>query len=106
MADRLRFVRLSTVTCGNTFSDPCRKDRGFLFEEKAMQLHKSGIGKAAVAWLAALMLLITSAGAALADTSTSNGQAVDKALTWMHTQQQPDGSFAGFGAGSTVDAVL
>jgi prenyltransferase beta subunit len=28
------------------------------------------------------------------------------ALNWMKTQQQPDGSFAGFGAGSTVDAVL
>ncbi len=71
-----------------------------------MQLHKFGIGKAAVAWLAALMLLITSAGAALADTSTTNSQAASKAITWVHTQQQPDGSFAGFGAGSTVDAVL
>ena len=29
-----------------------------------------------------------------------------KALDWMRSQQQPDGSFPGFGAGSTVDAVL
>ncbi len=37
-----------------------------------------------------------------------NAQAheADKALEWMKSQQQADGSFAGFGAGSTVDAVL
>ncbi len=32
--------------------------------------------------------------------------AANKALAWMKTQQQPDGSFAGFGAGSTIDALL
>jgi hypothetical protein len=77
-----------------------------LFEEKAMHAHKSGIVRAAAAWLAAMALLVASAGAALADTSTAAAQAAEKAVTWMHSQQQPDGSFNGFGPGSTADAVL
>jgi len=71
-----------------------------------MHAYKLGIVRAAAAWLAAMTLLVTSAGAALADTSSTAGQAADRALTWMHSQQQPDGSFSGFGPGSTADAVL
>lgn len=52
------------------------------------------------------MLMVTSAGAAFAATPPENSAAAAKALTWMKTQQQPDGSFAGFGAGSTVDALF
>jgi prenyltransferase beta subunit len=36
----------------------------------------------------------------------SRAVASRKALAWMATQQQADGSFTGFGAGSTIDAVL
>jgi prenyltransferase beta subunit len=74
-------------------------------EKKMLTKHKPGIRNTAVAWLATLTLLLTSAGAVLA-ADTSNIQAASKAVTWMHSQQQPDGSFAGFGAGSTVDALL
>lgn len=66
-----------------------------------MYLRSSRIAKAGAILLAALYLLAT-AGAASAQ--GTNGTV--KALTWMKTQQQPDGSFAGFGAGSTVDALL
>src|SRR6478609_2598674 len=74
-------------------------------EKKMLTKHKPGIRNAAIAWLATLTLLLTSAGAALAADSP-NTEAATKALTWMHSQQQPDGSFAGFGAGSTADALL
>ncbi len=67
-----------------------------------MYSRSSRMAKAGAVWLAALCLLAT-AGAASAQSYTNNAM---KALTWMKTQQQPDGSFAGFGAGSTVDAVL
>lgn len=36
----------------------------------------------------------------------SKAVAVRKALAWIADQQQPDGSFAGFGVGATVDAIL
>jgi hypothetical protein len=67
---------------------------------------RSRIVRAAAAWLAAMTLIVTSAGAALADMSTTAGQAAERAVSWMHSQQQPDGSFGGFGPGSTTDAVL
>lgn len=54
--------------------------------------------------MSALCVLGTFAGSALAQ-SRYESQA-KSALTWMKSQQQPDGSFAGFGAGSTVDAAL
>jgi hypothetical protein len=38
--------------------------------------------------------------------ATPYTDAANKALGWVKTQQQPDGSFAGLGAGSTIDAVL
>lgn len=59
--------------------------------------------KLGAAWLATLAVLVSVTGAGATpefpDVATS-------ALTWMRTQQQPDGSFLGFGAGSTVDAAL
>ncbi len=60
--------------------------------------------KAALALFAALVALAWGAGQALAQ--ASHTAEVGKALAWTKTQQQPDGSFAGFGAGSTADAVL
>lgn len=36
----------------------------------------------------------------------SRAVALRRALAWIATQQQPDGSFAGFGTGATIDAVL
>src|SRR3954451_16089840 len=60
--------------------------------------------KLGAAGAAGFVLLGSIAGAAHAQ--TSNVDAAQKALTWIKTQQQADGSFAGFGAGSTVDAAL
>jgi hypothetical protein len=54
--------------------------------------------------LSVLCVLGTFAGGATAQ-GKYQGQAT-AALNWMKTQQQPDGSFPGFGAGSTLDAVL
>lgn len=48
---------------------------------------------------------VGTAASASAQTPSYTGQA-NAALNWMKTQQQPDGSFQGFGAGSTVDAAL
>lgn len=52
----------------------------------------------------ALLAIVTLAGGAAAQSQYDG--AAKSALNWMKTQQQPDGSFAGFGAGSTIDAVL
>src|SRR3954451_3108988 len=60
--------------------------------------------KIGAAGAAGLVLLGSIAGAAQAQTARAD--AAQRALTWMKTQEQPDGSFAGFGAGSTVDAAL
>ena len=54
--------------------------------------------------MSALCVIGMLGGSALAQ-SRYESQA-KSALTWMRSQQQPDGSFAGFGAGSTVDAAL
>ena len=54
-----------------------------------------------------MLALIYIAGGAFAAPPTSPySDSATKALKWIGTQQAPDGSFAGFGAGSTVDAVL
>ncbi|HUP27990.1 MAG TPA: prenyltransferase/squalene oxidase repeat-containing protein [Chloroflexia bacterium] len=55
------------------------------------------------AGLAALCVFGSAPGVTLAKTYP---EAAQKALEWTRTQQQGDGSFAGFGVGSTVDAVL
>ena len=58
---------------------------------------------AVLALALALLTAVVPAGAAPPDPQT-NGSAA-RALAWMRTQQQPDGGFPGFGAGSTADAV-
>jgi len=40
------------------------------------------------------------------DASAFTQLAVQRALGWLHTQQQTDGSFPGFGVGATADGVL
>jgi hypothetical protein len=60
--------------------------------------------------LAALLLLLAGLIGSLhstlaAPTIAPNTAAADKALAWMRAQQLADGSFPGFGAGSTADAV-
>lgn len=66
----------------------------------------SGVSKLRSMGISLLVAIsvISSAGAALAATPYTD--AANKALGWMKTQQQPDASFAGFGAGSTIDAVF
>jgi hypothetical protein len=54
----------------------------------------------------ALMLALTLLPAAAAPAPATPQEAAGKAIGWMRTQLQPDGSFAGFGAGSTADALL
>lgn len=66
------------------------------------QLH---IRKLGVVWLVALYAFTLTLAAGPASAQTYPASAT-KALAWVKTQQQPDGSFAGFGAGSTVDATL
>lgn len=64
----------------------------------------TGMKKIGAVSMSVLCVLGTFAGGAAAQ-GRYQGQAT-AALNWMKTQQQPDGSFAGFGAGSTLDAVL
>jgi hypothetical protein len=54
--------------------------------------------------LLATAFVMSHAGTVSAQTRYTD--AANKALVWMKTQQQAEGSFAGFGAGSTIDAVL
>jgi hypothetical protein len=61
------------------------------------------ITRATAGLVAALLLLVT---VGVASAAQPNPEAAGKALAWVKTQQQADGSFAGFGAGSTVDAAL
>jgi hypothetical protein len=62
------------------------------------------VRKVGAAWLAALMVFVTTAGAVSA--TPESPDVANAALTWMKGQQQADGSFPGFGAGSSVDALL
>jgi len=55
-------------------------------------------------WTALLALLI--AALAGAPASAQSIEAADKAIDYIKTQQQADGSFAGFGPSSTADAVI
>src|SRR5207237_7691218 len=56
-------------------------------------------------WLAALCLISLPASTLLAASPDPSDMA-HSALLWVKGQQQPDGSFPGFGPGSTVDAAL
>jgi LPXTG-motif cell wall-anchored protein len=73
------------------------------YEEEYMFPVTSKLRKWSAASLASLVVLVTFAGTASAQTYP---EAANRGLAWMKTQQQPDASFAGFGAGSTIDAVL
>jgi hypothetical protein len=53
--------------------------------------------------LLALAILFAPLSAARAQASSAAAQS---ALAWMRTQQQPDGSFAGFGPGETADVAI
>lgn len=65
----------------------------------------TGLKKVGAIAMSVLCALGTFAGSSTAQQSSYESQAT-AALNWMKTQQQPDGSFAGFGTGSTVDALL
>jgi LPXTG-motif cell wall-anchored protein len=54
--------------------------------------------------VALLGFVLSPYGAVLAQ-GGSNDAAAQKALAYIRTQQQPDGTFKGFGAGSTADAI-
>jgi hypothetical protein len=79
-------------------------DKGFLFLREGNRVTKRLI-ITAVTWLAALAALAQAGMPAYAQAAPYES-AANKALAWIKTQQQTDGSFAGFGAGSTLDAVL
>lgn len=54
-------------------------------------------------YLVAVLALVATFAPAYAQQNTAQ---VDKAVGYIRGQQQPDGSFAGFGPGSTADAIL
>ncbi|HSH82399.1 MAG TPA: prenyltransferase/squalene oxidase repeat-containing protein [Herpetosiphonaceae bacterium] len=54
--------------------------------------------------IGALLAVVMPAASAWAQTTT-NDAAAQKAAAYIRTQQAPDGTFAGFGAGSTADAI-
>ena len=56
--------------------------------------------------LLALALALLAGSLAPAAAQTANTEAADRALAWIKGQQQADGSFPGFGAGSTADAIF
>lgn len=57
-----------------------------------------------VRWL--LMLSVVLGALIVSPALAQNTAAVDKAIAYVRTQQQADGSFPGFGAGSTADAII
>ncbi|MFL5731976.1 MAG: prenyltransferase/squalene oxidase repeat-containing protein [Chloroflexia bacterium] len=69
-----------------------------------MNTLRGKLGKVFAAVLAVTLVLAVAAPTALA--ANRNTEQAAKAMDWIRTQQKPDGSFAGLGAGSTVDAVL
>ena len=56
--------------------------------------------------LLALALLAAPAATAAPPAQTAPADAAARALDWVRAQQQPDGSFPGFGPGDTADAVV
>jgi prenyltransferase beta subunit len=72
-------------------------------KENEMFATQRGLRKAAAA-LATLLVMVSSVGTVLAASPATD--AAGKAMAWMKSQQQPDGGFQGFGAGSSIDAVL
>lgn len=62
--------------------------------------------KTAARWLAYILAVLALAATIVPAYAQQNTAQVDKAITYIRSQQQPDGSFAGFGAGSTADAIF
>lgn len=54
-------------------------------------------------YIVAVLALVATFAPAHAQQNTAQ---VDKAIAYIRSQQQPDGSFAGFGPGSTADAIV
>lgn len=52
-----------------------------------------------------LLLVVVAPGAAVFAQTDANDAAVQRAVEYMRTQQADDGTFAGFGASSTADAI-
>lgn len=57
-------------------------------------------------WLIGLLLLALMPGAMVLAQTNQGDAAAQKAVGYIRTQQAADGTFAGFGAGSTADAVI
>jgi prenyltransferase beta subunit len=77
-----------------------------LFFRRESEVRNIFVRSAATGAVALAMLAGTTGSILAAPQAAAYTEATNKALTWIKTQQQADGSFAGFGAGSTVDAVL
>ncbi len=56
-------------------------------------------------WLVGTLLLAIAPSFAVLAQAGRQDAATQRAVTYIRTQQAPDGSFAGFGAGSTADAI-
>lgn len=56
--------------------------------------------------LAVLLLLVLAPGATARAQGGTSDAAVQSAVAYVRSQQAPDGTFAGFGAGSTADAIF
>lgn len=56
-----------------------------------------------LAYMLAVLALVATFAPAYAQQNTAQ---IDKAVAYIRSQQQPDGSFAGFGPGSTADAIF
>ncbi len=69
-----------------------------------MQVSTQKFMRSTMALLAGLLALTSIASVAHADARSE--EAATRAMVWALGQQQADGSFPGFGAGSTVDALL
>ncbi|MGI8587949.1 MAG: prenyltransferase/squalene oxidase repeat-containing protein [Chloroflexia bacterium] len=65
-----------------------------------------GRGVAAVLLVVVALLMALAPAASAAPARGAYDAAVQKAAAWVVLQQQPDGSFPGFGVGSTADAIF
>ena len=57
-------------------------------------------------WLVLFVALLSLAMPGRAALAQTADPAIEKAVAYIRTQQQPDGSFSGIGAGSTADAIF
>ncbi len=63
-------------------------------------------GISVMRWMALVAALIALVLPLAPVSAQAQNSAIDRAVAYMRSQQQPDGSFAGFGPGSTADAVF